>query len=130
LKNWSLDLGNAAESRSGLTATCCNGRDAFSTNCASFCEEITVLMDKVSAAATGTAAALAVEIRLQAAGCRTVIFEKRNQPGGRAHGDLIRTNPVARSANTLGILYEFGGSESAIEKHWFKAGQWLRRKTF
>jgi phytoene desaturase len=43
-------------------------------------------MDKVSVAVIGSGfGGLAVAIRLQAAGCRTVIFEKRDQPGGRAY---------------------------------------------
>jgi phytoene desaturase len=43
-------------------------------------------MDKVPAAVIGSGfGGLAVAIRLQAAGCRTVIFEKRDQPGGRAY---------------------------------------------
>lgn len=43
-------------------------------------------MDKVSAAVIGSGfGGLALAIRLQAAGCRTVIFEKRDQPGGRAY---------------------------------------------
>jgi phytoene desaturase len=43
-------------------------------------------MDKISAAVIGSGfGGLAVAIRLQAAGCRTVIFEKRDQPGGRAY---------------------------------------------
>ncbi|MPZ75618.1 MAG: phytoene desaturase [Deltaproteobacteria bacterium] len=43
-------------------------------------------MDKVAAAVIGSGfGGLAVAIRLQAAGCRTVIFEKRDQPGGRAY---------------------------------------------
>jgi phytoene desaturase len=43
-------------------------------------------MDRVSAAVIGSGfGGLALAIRLQAAGCRTVIFEKRDQPGGRAY---------------------------------------------
>jgi phytoene desaturase len=43
-------------------------------------------MAKVSAAVIGSGfGGLALAIRLQAAGCRTVIFEKRDQPGGRAY---------------------------------------------
>jgi phytoene desaturase len=43
-------------------------------------------MDRVSAAVVGSGfGGLALAIRLQAAGCRTVIFEKRDQPGGRAY---------------------------------------------
>jgi phytoene desaturase len=43
-------------------------------------------MDNVSAAVIGSGfGGLALAIRLQAAGCRTVIFEKRDQPGGRAY---------------------------------------------
>ena len=43
-------------------------------------------MDKMSVAVIGSGfGGLALAIRLQAAGCRTVIFEKRDQPGGRAY---------------------------------------------
>jgi phytoene desaturase len=43
-------------------------------------------MDKVRAAVIGSGfGGLALAIRLQAAGCRTVIFEKRDQAGGRAY---------------------------------------------
>jgi phytoene desaturase len=43
-------------------------------------------MDKISAAVIGSGfGGLALAIRLQAAGCRTVIFEKRDLPGGRAY---------------------------------------------
>ena len=43
-------------------------------------------MDRVSAAVIGSGfGGLALAIRLQAAGCRTVIFEKRDQAGGRAY---------------------------------------------
>jgi phytoene desaturase len=43
-------------------------------------------MDRVSAAVIGSGfGGLALAIRLQAAGCRTSIFEKRDQPGGRAY---------------------------------------------
>ncbi len=43
-------------------------------------------MDKPSAAIVGSGfGGLAAAIRLQAAGCQTVIFEKRDQPGGRAY---------------------------------------------
>jgi phytoene desaturase len=43
-------------------------------------------MDKVCAAVIGSGfGGLALAIRLQAAGCRTVIFEKRDLPGGRAY---------------------------------------------
>ncbi|HET9296246.1 MAG TPA: phytoene desaturase family protein, partial [Candidatus Binatia bacterium] len=43
-------------------------------------------MDRVSAAVIGSGfGGLALAIRLQAAGCHTVIFEKRDQPGGRAY---------------------------------------------
>ena len=42
--------------------------------------------DKLSAAVIGSGfGGLALAIRLQAAGCRTVIFEKRDLPGGRAY---------------------------------------------
>ena len=43
-------------------------------------------MDKPRAAVIGSGfGGLAAAIRLQAAGCDTVIFEKRDQPGGRAY---------------------------------------------
>lgn len=43
-------------------------------------------MDKLCAAVIGSGfGGLALAIRLQAAGCRTVIFEKRDQAGGRAY---------------------------------------------
>jgi phytoene desaturase len=43
-------------------------------------------MDKTRAAVIGSGfGGLALAIRLQAAGCRTVIFEKRDKPGGRAY---------------------------------------------
>ena len=43
-------------------------------------------MDKVRAAVIGSGfGGLALAIRLQAAGCRTTIFEKRDKPGGRAY---------------------------------------------
>lgn len=43
-------------------------------------------MDKVRAAVIGSGfGGLSLAIRLQAAGCRTVIFEKRDQAGGRAY---------------------------------------------
>jgi phytoene desaturase len=43
-------------------------------------------MDKTCAAVIGSGfGGLALAIRLQAAGCRTVIFEKRDKPGGRAY---------------------------------------------
>jgi phytoene desaturase len=43
-------------------------------------------MAKTRAAVIGSGfGGLALAIRLQAAGCRTVIFEKRDQPGGRAY---------------------------------------------
>jgi phytoene desaturase len=43
-------------------------------------------MDRVRAAVIGSGfGGLALAIRLQAAGCRTVIFEKRDKPGGRAY---------------------------------------------
>jgi len=46
---------------------------------------------------------LAVAIRLQAAGCDTVIFEKRDQPGGRAyvyhdHGFTFDAGPTVITA--------------------------------
>ena len=43
-------------------------------------------MDKTRVAVIGSGfGGLALAIRLQAAGCHTVIFEKRDQPGGRAY---------------------------------------------
>jgi phytoene desaturase len=43
-------------------------------------------MDKTRVAVIGSGfGGLALAIRLQAAGCQTVIFEKRDQPGGRAY---------------------------------------------
>ena len=43
-------------------------------------------MDKLRAAVIGSGfGGLAAAIRLQAAGFQTVIFEKRDQPGGRAY---------------------------------------------
>ena len=43
-------------------------------------------MDKIRAAVIGSGfGGLALAVRLQAAGCRTVIFEKRDKPGGRAY---------------------------------------------
>jgi phytoene desaturase len=43
-------------------------------------------MDNMRAAVIGSGfGGLALAIRLQAAGCRTVIFEKRDKPGGRAY---------------------------------------------
>ena len=45
-----------------------------------------MLMDKTRAAVIGSGfGGLALAIRLQAAGCRTIIFEKRDKPGGRAY---------------------------------------------
>ena len=46
---------------------------------------------------------LAVAIRLQAAGCQTVIFEKRDRPGGRAyvyydHGFTFDAGPTVITA--------------------------------
>lgn len=43
-------------------------------------------MDKLRAAVIGSGfGGLSLAIRLQAAGCRTIIFEKRDKPGGRAY---------------------------------------------
>ena len=43
-------------------------------------------MDKPRVAVIGSGfGGLAAAIRLQAAGCNTIIFEKRDQPGGRAY---------------------------------------------
>jgi phytoene dehydrogenase-like protein len=43
-------------------------------------------MDKMRAAVIGSGfGGLSLAIRLQAAGCRTTIFEKRDKPGGRAY---------------------------------------------
>ena len=43
-------------------------------------------MDKPRVAVIGSGfGGLAAAIRLQAAGCDTIIFEKRDQPGGRAY---------------------------------------------
>ena len=43
-------------------------------------------MAKVRAAVIGSGfGGLALAIRLQAAGCRTMVFEKRDQAGGRAY---------------------------------------------
>src|SRR5688572_20601440 len=43
-------------------------------------------MDEVRAAVIGSGfGGLSLAIRLQAAGCRTIIFEKRDKPGGRAY---------------------------------------------
>ena len=45
-----------------------------------------MLMDKMNAAVIGSGfGGLALAIRLQAAGLRTIIFEKRDKPGGRAY---------------------------------------------
>ena len=61
-------------------------------------------MDRVSAAVIGSGfGGLALAIRLQAAGCRTVIFEKRDQPGGRAyvyrdHGFTFDAGPTVITA--------------------------------
>jgi phytoene desaturase len=43
-------------------------------------------MDKLRAAVIGSGfGGLSLAIRLKAAGCRTIIFEKRDIPGGRAY---------------------------------------------
>lgn len=45
-----------------------------------------MLTDKMRAAVIGSGfGGLSLAIRLQAAGCRTIIFEKRDKPGGRAY---------------------------------------------
>jgi phytoene desaturase len=45
-----------------------------------------LLMDKLRAAVIGSGfGGLSLAIRLQAAGCQTIIFEKRDKPGGRAY---------------------------------------------
>ena len=45
-----------------------------------------MLMDKLRAAVIGSGfGGLSLAIRLQAAGCRTIVFEKRDKPGGRAY---------------------------------------------
>jgi phytoene desaturase len=61
-------------------------------------------MDKPRAAVIGSGfGGLAAAIRLQAAGCDTVIFEKRDQPGGRAyvyrdHGFTFDAGPTVITA--------------------------------
>lgn len=61
-------------------------------------------MNKLRAAIIGSGfGGLAVAIRLQAAGCQTVIFEKRDRPGGRAyvyrdHGFTFDAGPTVITA--------------------------------
>ena len=58
----------------------------LSANYACWARRLRWLMDKPRAAVIGSGfGGLAAAIRLQAAGCDTVIFEKRDQPGGRAY---------------------------------------------
>ena len=72
-------------------------------------------MGRVSAAVIGSGfGGLALAIRLQAAGCRTVIFEKRDQAGGRAYvyrdqvsEILTRCNRVVGIATQTGERHEF-----------------------
>lgn len=58
---------------------------------------------------------LALAIRLQAAGCRTVLFEKRDQPGGRAYvyrdaGFIFDAGPTVITApHCLSELFELAG---------------------
>ena len=58
---------------------------------------------------------LALAIRLQAAGCRTVLFEKRDQPGGRAYvyrdaGFTFDAGPTVITApHCLSELFELAG---------------------
>ena len=58
---------------------------------------------------------LAVAIRLQAAGCKTVIFEKRDRPGGRAyvyhdHGFTFDAGPTVITApDCLRELFSLAG---------------------
>jgi phytoene desaturase len=77
-------------------------------------------MDRVSAAVIGSGfGGLALAIRLQAAGCRTVIFEKRDQPGGRAyvyrdHGFTFDAGPTVITApNCLTELFTLAGRSIA-----------------
>lgn len=73
-------------------------------------------MDKLSAAVIGSGfGGLALAIRLQAAGCRTVIFEKRDLPGGRAyvyrdHGFSFDAGPTVITApDCLRELFSIAG---------------------
>lgn len=73
-------------------------------------------MGKISAAVIGSGfGGLAVAIRLQAAGCRNVIFEKRDQPGGRAYvyrdqGFTFDAGPTVITApNCLRELFSLAG---------------------
>lgn len=72
--------------------------------------------DKLSAAVIGSGfGGLALAIRLQAAGCRTVIFEKRDLPGGRAyvyrdHGFSFDAGPTVITApDCLRELFSIAG---------------------
>jgi phytoene desaturase len=73
-------------------------------------------MDKLRAAVIGSGfGGLAAAIRLQAAGLQTVIFEKRDQPGGRAyvyrdHGFTFDAGPTVITApHCLEELFEVAG---------------------
>lgn len=73
-------------------------------------------MNKLNAVVIGSGfGGLAVAIRLQAAGCRTVIFEKRDLPGGRAYvyrdnGFTFDAGPTVITAPAcLGELFRVAG---------------------
>ena len=73
-------------------------------------------MDKPRVAVIGSGfGGLAAAIRLQAAGCNTVIFEKRDQPGGRAyvyrdHGFTFDAGPTVITApHCLEELFTLAG---------------------
>jgi phytoene desaturase len=75
-----------------------------------------LLTDKRRVAVIGSGfGGLAVAIRLQAAGCKTVIFEKRDRPGGRAyvyndHGFTFDAGPTVITApDCLRELFSLAG---------------------
>ena len=75
-----------------------------------------MLMDKLRAAIIGSGfGGLSLAIRLRAAGCRTIIFEKRDKPGGRAYvyrdqGFSFDAGPTVITApDCLGELFSLAG---------------------
>ena len=75
-----------------------------------------MLMDKMRAAVIGSGfGGLALAIRLQAAGCHTTVFEKRDKPGGRAYvyrdqGYSFDAGPTVITApDCLRELFAFAG---------------------
>ena len=75
-----------------------------------------MLMDELRAAVIGSGfGGLSLAIRLQAAGCRTIIFEKRDKPGGRAYvyreqGFSFDAGPTVITApDCLGELFSLAG---------------------